>query len=167
MLWWWKLQLESPDGVTRQQAIEELTTSLGNRDETRQRNAAKLLATIGHPRAVNWALNNTSNERCAEWSMWLLNQIVAGFAHAVEPESLRAIAELADPMQKTAAAPLGPNGKPRPGIWETYRCINCTELRQKAAMEIQRREYAEAQWRKADEAVQERRSSLGVIRKSA
>jgi hypothetical protein len=49
MLWWKKLQLNSPDGATRQQAIDELTLSLEHRTGDHQQKAAAMLGAIGHP----------------------------------------------------------------------------------------------------------------------
>jgi len=170
MLWWWKLQLDSPDGATRQQAIDELAGSLEHRSYDRQRNAANLLATIGHPLAVRWSLKYVGHKECAELCARLLEGMVDQFTHVVETESLREIAALSDPLQKITAPQLSPGEKRIPSTWETLRAIDCSNLRQKAEAELKRRDEAEAQWQKADEELkQTRQASLVLIkgRKSA
>jgi hypothetical protein len=166
MLWWWKSQLESPDGATRQRAIEELAASLGHRSEDRQQNAAKLLATIGHPLAVTWSLNHIDQRDRAEWSVRLLEQVVTGFPHAVEAASLQAMTKVIDPLQKKPAPTATPGGRPLPNNWECYCVVDCSNLRQKAEAELQRRAQAEAEWRKADEEVkQQRQTGLAIVRR--
>jgi hypothetical protein len=170
MLWWWKLQLESPEGATRQQAIDELAGSLDHRSHDRQRNAAKLLATIGHPLAVRWSLKHMAQRECAEWCVRLLEGIVDNFTHDVESATLRDIAALSDPLQKVAAGQATPGEKRIPSTWETYRAIDCSKLRGKAEAELKRRAEAEAQWQKADDELkQTRQASLVLVkgRKSA
>jgi hypothetical protein len=169
MLWWWKSQLESPDGVTRQRAIEELAASLEHRSEDRQRNAAKLLATIGHPLAVTWSLKHVANRDRAESSVRLLEQIVINFPHAVENDSLEAITKVIDPLQKKPAFSATPGGRALPDSWECYCVVDCSQLRQKAEAELERRAKAEAEWRKADEEVKQQRKTalILVARRSA
>jgi hypothetical protein len=151
MLWWKRLQLNSPDGVTRQLAIDELTLSLEHRSADHQRKAAGMLAAIGHPSAVRWALQSVNNREAAEATVRLLEQIVSDYSHSVVTESLRMIAELADPLQRIAAPPTIMGRKQYPANWENYRAVNCSALRQKAQAELKRRAEAEAQWRAADE----------------
>jgi len=151
MFWWRKLQLNSPDGATRQRAIDELTSTLEHRSEDHQRKAAAMLAAIGHPSAVRWALGSVTNRDSAESSVRLLEQIVSDFSHAVETEGLHSITALEDPLQKIAAPPMTMGGRQHPASWENYRAVNCSALRQKAEAELQRRAEAEAQWREADE----------------
>jgi hypothetical protein len=164
MLWWWKLQLESPDGATRQQAIDELAASLEHRSEDRQRNAANLLATIGHPLAVSWSLKYLAQRERAEWSVRLLEQIVTNFSHSVETGTLQSIAALMDPLQKNPAPIATPGGRPLRAGWEYYRVVDCSKLRQKADAELQRRAHAESKWRKADaELKQQRKTALVLV----
>jgi hypothetical protein len=163
MLWWWKSQLESPDGATRQQAIEELTATLGHRSEDRQCNAAKLLATIGHPLAVTWALKHIGQRDRAEWSVRLLEQVVTDFPDAVETESLQSMTTIVDPLQKKPAPSIGPGGRPLPETWECYCVVNCSNLRQRAETELQRRAQAESEWRKADEEIKQQRKTTLVL----
>ena len=151
MLWWKKLQLNSPDGATRQRAIDELTLSLEHSSANHQRKAAAMLAAIGHPSAVRWALESVTHRENAESSARLLEQIVSDYSHSVVTESLRIIAELPDPLQRIAAPPATMNGRMHPASWENYRAVNCSALREKAQAELQRRAEAEAQWRRADE----------------
>lgn len=166
MLWWWKSQLESPDGVTRQRAIEELAASLEHRSEDRQQNAAKLLATIGHPLAVTWSLKHIDKRDRAESSVRMLEQVVTEFPHAVEAESLQAMTKVIDPLQKKPAPAVTPGGRQLPDSWECYCVVNCSNLRQKAEAELQRRSQAEAEWRKADEEVkQQRQTALTIVRR--
>jgi hypothetical protein len=161
MFWWRKLQLNSPDGATRQRAIDELTSSLEHRSEEHRRKAAAMLAAIGHPSAVQWVLRSVTNREVAESSVRLLEQIVSDFSHAVEVESLRSIAELADPLQRIAAPPTTMSGGQHPANWENYRAVNCSALREKAQAELQRRAEAEAQWRQADE--KQKRQPAAVV----
>jgi hypothetical protein len=163
MLWWWKSQLESPDGATRQRAIEELAASLEHRSEDRQRNAAKLLATIGHPLAVAWSLKFIDKRDRSEWSVRLLEQVVTDFPHAVEAESLQAMTKVIDPLQKKPAPAATPGGRQLPASWECYCVVDCTQLRQKAEAELQRRAKAEAEWRKADEEVKQQRKTALIL----
>jgi hypothetical protein len=151
MLWWKKLQLNSPDGATRQRAIDELTLSLEHHSADHQRKAAGMLAAIGHPSAVRWALESVTHRETAESSARLLEQIVSDYSHSVVTESLRMIAELPDPLQRIAAPPKTIGGRQHPASWDHYRAVNCSALREKAQAELQRRAYAEAQWREADE----------------
>jgi hypothetical protein len=151
MLWWKKLQLNSPDGATRQRAIEELTLSLEHGSADHQQKAAAMLAAIGHPSAVRWALQSVTHREVAESSARLLEQIVSDYSHSVVTESLRMIAELPDPLQKIVAPPATMGGRLHPASWENYRAVNCSALREKAQAELQRRAQAEAQWRRADE----------------
>lgn len=151
MIWWRKLQLNSPDGATRQRAIDELTSLLEHRNYERQQKAATLLAAIGHPSAVRWALGCVTNRDAAESSVRLLEQIVSDFSHAVEAESLQSIAALDDPLQRIETPPMTMGGRQHPGNWENYRAVNCSTLREKAEVELFRRAEAEAQWRQADE----------------
>jgi len=151
MLWLKKLQLNSPDGATRQRAIDELTLSLEHRSADHQRKAAGMLAAIGHPSAVRWALESVTHHEAAESSARLLEQIVSDYSHSVVTESLRMIAELPDPLQRIAAPPTSLGGRQHPDSWENYRAVNCSALRQKAQAELKRRAEAEAQWRAADE----------------
>jgi hypothetical protein len=168
MLWWWKSQLESPDGETRQRAIEELTASLEHRSEERQQNAAKLLATIGHPLAVSWSLKQIDKRDRAEWSIRMLEQVVTEFPHAVQGESLQSMTKVIDPLQKKPAPAATPGGRQLPKNWECYCVVDCSNLRQKAEAELQRRANAEAEWRKADEAAQQqRKTALVLVRRSA
>ena len=151
MLWWKKLQLNSPDGATRQRAIDELTLSLEHSSANHQRKAAAMLAAIGHPSAARWALRSAANRDAAESSVHLLDQIVSDFSHAMEADSLLSIAELDDPLQRITAPPATMGGRMHPASWENYRAVNCSALREKAQAELQRRAEAEAQWRRADE----------------
>ena len=151
MLWWRKLQLNSPDGATRQRAIDDLILLLEDRRVDRQRKAATLLATIGHPSAVRWALGCVTHRDSAESSVRLLEQIVSDFSHSVESESLQSIAALDDPLQRIESPPMTMGGRQHPGNWENYRAVNCAALREKAEAELIRRFEAEAQWREADE----------------
>ena len=151
MLWWRKLQLNSPDGATRQRAIDELILLLDQRSRDDQRKAATLLAAIGHPSAVRWALGGVTNRDSAESSVRLLEQIVRDFSHAVEAESLHCIAALDDPLQRIEAPPMTIGGRQHPASWENYRAVNCSALREKAEAELHRRAEAEARWREADE----------------
>ena len=151
MLWWRKLQLNSPDGATRQRAIDELTSSLEHPSADRQQKAAGLLANIGHPSAVRWALGCVTNRDSAESTVRMLEQIVNDFSHTIETESLQSMAVLDDPLQKIAAPPATMGGRQHPGNWENYRAVNCSALREKAEAELLRRYEAEVQWRRADE----------------
>jgi hypothetical protein len=161
MLWWKKLQLNSPDGATRQRAIDELTLSLEHGSEHHQRKAAAMLANIGHPSAVRWALGSVTNRDSAESSVRLLEQIVSDFSHSVEAESLYSIAELDDPLQRIASPPATMGGRQHPANWENYRAVNCSALREKAKAELQRRAEAEAQWRAAEE--EQKRQPAAVV----
>jgi hypothetical protein len=163
MLWWWKSQLESPDGDTRQRAIEELAASLEHRSEDRQQNAAKLLATIGHPLAVTWSLKHINHRDRAESSVRLLEQVVTDFPHAVEAESLQSMITVIDPLQRKPAPAATPGGRQLPKSWECYCVVNCSNLRQKAEAELLRRAQAEAEWRKADEDVKQQRKTALVL----
>ena len=151
MLWWRKLQLNSPDGATRQRAIDELTSSLEHRSHDHQQKAAALLANIGHPSAVRWALGSVTNRDSAESSVRMLERIVSDFSHAVETESLQSMAALVDPLQRIAAPPTTMGGRQHPTNWENYCAINCSALRERAEAELRRRADAETQWREADE----------------
>ena len=151
MLWWRKLQLNSPDGAARQRAIDELTLSLEHASEDKQRKAAGLLANIGHPSAVRWALGCVTNRDAAESSVRMLEQIVSDFSHAIEAESLNSMAALDDPLQRVAARPMTMGGRQHPGNWESFRAVNCSALREMAEAELLRRYEAEVQWRRADE----------------
>lgn len=151
MLWWKKLQLNSPDGATRQRAIDGLTLSLEHGSEGHQRKAALMLAAIGHPSAVGWALQSVANRDAAESNVRLLDQIVSNFSHSLTTQSLYDIAELADPLQRIPAPPATMDGRQHPANWQNYRAVNCSALREKAQAELQRRAEAEAQWREADE----------------
>jgi hypothetical protein len=151
MLWWWKLQFNSPDGATRQRAIDKFTSLLESGDEQHQQKAATVLATIGHPRAVRWALEGVTNRDCAESRVRILEQIIAGFPHAIQLESLERIAALDDPLQRISTPPVSFGGRHQLANWENYRAVNCSMLREKAEAELQRRWEAEAQWVKADE----------------
>jgi hypothetical protein len=161
VLWWQKLQLNSPDGATRQRAIDELTLSLDHSSEGHQRKAAAVLAAIGHPSAVTWALRSVTNRDSAEPSVRLLEQIISDFSPAVETESLLSIAALDDPLQRIAAPPTTMGGRQHPANWENYRAVNCAALREKAEAELQRRADAEAQWRKADE--EQKRQPAAIV----
>jgi hypothetical protein len=166
MLWWWKSQLESPDGATRQRAIEELAATLEHRSEDRQRNAAKLLATIGHPLAVSWSLKFIDDRERAEWSVRLLEQVLTNFPHAVENASLQTMTKLIDPLQKKPAPAATPGGRQLPSSWECYCVVDCSNLRQKAEAELRRREKAEKEWRRADEEIkQQRTTTLTIVRR--
>jgi hypothetical protein len=171
MLWWWKLQLESPEGATRQQAIEELAGYLEHRSFDRQRNAANLLASIGHPLAVRWSLQYVVHRECSESCARLLERMVDTFAHVVETESLKAIAALSDPLQKVNSPRPTPGQKRIPAAWETLRAIDCSSLRRKAAAELKRRADAESKWQKADEELKQTRQHATLVlvkgRKSA
>jgi hypothetical protein len=151
MLWWRKLQLNSPDGATRQRAIDALIALLEHRSEEHQRKAATLLASIGHPSAVGWALRCVTNRDSSESIVRLLDQIVSDFSHAVESERLQSIAALDDPLQRIETPPATMGGRQHPGNWENYRAVNCSALREKAEAELRRRAEVEAQWREADE----------------
>lgn len=151
MLWWRKLQLNSPDGATRQRAIDELTSLLEHRSDEQQRKAATLLAGLGHPSAVRWALRCVTKRDSAEFGVCLLEQIVSDFSHGVEAESLESIATLDDPLQRIESPPMAMGGRQHPGNWENYRAVNCATLREKAEAELLRRAEAEAKWREADE----------------
>ena len=168
MLWWWKSQLESPDGETRQRAIEELAASLEHRSEDRQQGAAKLLATIGHPLAVTWSLKHIDKRDRAEWSVRMLEQVLTQFPHAVEAASLLSLTKVIDPLQKKPAPAATPGGRQLPNSWECYCVVDCSSLRQKADAELRRRTQTEAEWRKADEDVkQQRKTALILVRRSA
>jgi hypothetical protein len=161
MLWWRKLQLNSPDGATRQRAIDDLILLLEHRSEDRQRKAAALLATIGHPSAVRWALRCVTNRDSAESSVRLLEQIVNDFSHAVASESLQNIAALDDPLQRMETPPTTMGGRQHPTNWENYRAVNCSALREKAEAELLRRAEAETQWLEADE--KQKRQPAAVV----
>ena len=151
MLWWWKLQFNSPDGATRQRAIDKFTSLLEHGDEDRQQKAAAVLATLGHPLAVRWALAGVTNRDCAESRVRILEQIIADFPHAMQLEILERIAELDDPLQKISTPPVSVGGKYQLANWENYRAVNCSGLREKADAELLRRWEAEVQWLAADE----------------
>jgi len=151
MFWWLKSQLNSPDGVRRQKAIKKLCALLEHGSEVQQHKAATLLATIGHPSGVRYALQHVANRDCAEFAVRLLEQIISGFANAVETDSLERLATLDDPLQKIATPPMTMGGRQLPANWENYRAMNCSALREKAEAELQRRVEAEAAWRAADE----------------
>jgi hypothetical protein len=151
MLWWWKLQFNSPDGATRQRAIEKFTCLLADSSEARQQKAAELLATIGHPLAVRWALEGLTDRDCAESRVRMLEQMVTEFSREIETGILERIAELDDPLQKISTPPASIGGRHQLANWENYRAINCSTLRQKAEAELVRRWEAEAQWLAADE----------------
>lgn len=161
MLWWRKLQLNSPDGATRQRAIDELIALLQHRSEEHQRRAATLLASIGHPSAVRWALGGVTNRNSAESSVRLLEQIVSDFSHGVETEILQSMAALDDPLQRIETPPMTMGGRQHPAGWENYRAVDCSALREKAEAELLRRAEAEAQWREADE--KQKRQPAAVV----
>jgi hypothetical protein len=161
MLWWRKLQLNSPDGATRQRAIDELIALLQHRSEEHQRKAATLLAAIGHPSALRWGLRCVTNRDSAESSVHLLEQIVSDFCHAIESESLQNIAALDDPLQRIETPPTTMGGRQHPASWENYRAVDCSALREKAEAELLRRAEAEAQWREADE--KQKRQPAAVV----
>jgi hypothetical protein len=163
MIWWWKSQLDSPDGVTRNRAIAKLVDTLDHPSEDRRRKAIKLLAGIGHQEVVRWSLTQVSNRESAGFGVCLLQEIVTDFPHAIEREHLQTVAELEDPMEKLSTPPLSWAGKPMPAGWENLRTVDCSELRQKATAELQRREAAEAKWRKADEERKQQRTKLEVV----
>ena len=164
MIWWWKSQLDSPDGATRNRAIAKLVNSLDHPSEDRRRKAIRLLAGIGHQEVVRWSLKQVTNRESAGFGVGLLTQIVTDFPHAIESESLQSIAELADPMEKLSTPPLNWSGKPLPAGWENLRTVDCSELRHKATAELQRREAAEAKWRKADDELKQQRTKLEVVK---
>lgn len=151
MLWWRKLQFNSPDGATRQRAIDQFISWLEHKDEARQAKAAALLATIGHPAVVRWALAGLKSRDYAESRVRILEQIAGEFPHQMETGNLRAVAELVDPLQKIAAPPMSFGGRHQLAKWENYRAVNCSTLREKAEDELARRAEAEAQWAAADE----------------
>ena len=124
------------DRRTRQRAISALVDALNGSDST---NAATKLATIGHPGVVRWLLDKVRDRRCSEWSAQLLERIVTDFSYSLETESLRAMADLADPLQTIADPPRNWAGEPLPSYWENYRSIDCSALRRIAATELQRR----------------------------
>ena len=165
MLWWKKLQLNSPDGATRQRAIDELTSLLEHGRADHQRKAAAILAAIGHPSAVRWALESVTDPAAAESNVHLLEQIVCDYSHSVITQSLRVIAELPDPLQRIAAPPITVGGRQRPANWENYRAVNCSALREKAQAELQRRANAEAQWREADEKQKRQPAAITVAKR--
>ena len=151
MLWWWKLEFNSPDGATRQRAIDKFISLLRQGDEQRQQQAAAVLATIGHPLAVKWALEGLTNRDHAEFRVRLLQQVTDDFSHALEVDSLERIAALDDPLQKISAPPVSFGGRHQLANWENYRAVNCSTLREQAKAELHRRSEAEAQWLAADE----------------
>ena len=163
MIWWWKSQLDSPDGAIRNRAIAKLVDTLDHPSEDRRRKAIQLLAGIGHQAVVTWSLKQVTNRESAGFGVGLLTQVVTDFPHAVEIESLQVIAELHDPMEKLSAPPLNWAGKPMPAGWENLRTVDCSELRNKATAELLRREAAEAKWRKADEERKQERTKLEVV----
>jgi len=168
MLWWRKLQLNSPDGATRQRAIDELTLLLEHGSEDQQRKAATLLAAIGHPSAVRWALRCVTNRDFAEFSAGMLEQVISNFSHGVESASLESIAMLDDPLQRIETPPMTIGGKQHPANWENYRAVNCALLREKAEAELLRRAEAEAKWREADEKQKPQPAALvSIDRRSA
>jgi hypothetical protein len=164
MFWWLKLRLNSPDGVVHQRVVNKLCALLEHHSEDQQHKAAVLLATIGHPSAVRCALQYVTNRDCAELGVRLLEQIITDFPNAVEADSLERLAALDDPLQKIATPPLTWGGRQYPANWENYRAVNCSALREKAAVELQRRAEAEAQWRAADEEErQKRQATIPVV----
>lgn len=163
MLWWWKLQFNSPDGATRQRAIDKFTSLLERGDEDRQQKAAAVLATIGHPVAVQWALAGVTSRDCAESRVRILEQIIADFPQDMQLESLERIAALDDPLQKISAPPASFGGRHQLANWENYRAVNCSMLREKAEAELHRRWEAEAQWLKADEERKHQPAALQTV----
>jgi len=163
MLWWSKLQFNSPDGATRQRAIDKFMSLLESGDQEHQEKAAAVLATIGHPSAVRWALEGVTNRDCAESRVRILEQVIADFPHAMHLESLERIAALDDPLQKISAPPVSIGGRHRLANWENYRAVNCSMLREKAEAELQRRWEAEAQWAKADEERKKQPAALQTV----
>jgi hypothetical protein len=79
MIWWWKSQLDSPDGATRNRAIAKLVTSLDHPSEDRRRKAIQLLAGIGHQEVVRWSLKQLTNRESAGFGVGLLTQVVTDF----------------------------------------------------------------------------------------
>jgi len=134
--WRRKPKLYAPDGATRLRAVSELLEALEGPDGA---DAATMLATIGHPRAVRWLLERTNERACAQWSVQLLECVLADFSASMEFESLCALADLADPLQTIAEPPTNWAGKKLPACWENYRSVDCSALRQKAETELQRR----------------------------
>lgn len=120
-----------------------------------------MLAALGHPAAVRWALRSVTNRDSAESSVHLLEQVVGDFSHGLETESLESMATLDDPLQRIDAAPTTMGGRQHPANWENYRAINCSALREKAQAELLRRAEAEAKWHAADEE-QKRQPTAGV-----
>ena len=167
MLWWWKLKFKSPDGATRKRAIQELTALLHHRSEKRQRKAAALLATIGHPQAVRWALDSLTRRDHAEWCAGLLDQIMTVLPHSVEAESLLSIAEVDDPLQEISTPPESMGGRQLPGSWENYRSVNCSKLRAKAELELERRAEVAARWRAKEEEQKRQATQPPATRRSA
>jgi len=165
MIWWWKSQLDSPDGATRNRAIAKLVDTLDHPSEDRRRKAIKLLAGIGHQEVVRWSLKQITNRESAGFGVGLLTQVVTDFPHAIDSEHLQAVAEIADPMEKLSAPPLNWAGKPLPAGWENLRTVDCSELREKATAELQRRDAAETKWRRADEERKQERTKLEVVAK--
>jgi hypothetical protein len=157
--WRLKLRLNSPDGVTRQEAIHQPGALLEHRREGHQQRAAALLAKIGHPLAVRWALQCVTNRDSAELSAGLLEQIITDFPNAVEPDCLERLAMFDDPLQRIATPPVSMGGRQHPANWENYRAVNCSALREKARAELQRRAEAEAQWRAVDEDEKQKRQA--------
>jgi hypothetical protein len=148
LFWLKKPNPQTTDRITRQRAISALVDALNGSDST---DAAAKLATIGHPGVVRWLLEKVRHRASAEWSVQLLERIVTDFSSSLETESLRALADLADPLQTIADPPRNWAGKPLPSYWENYRSIDCSALRNITAAELQRREAAEIERDKAAE----------------
>jgi hypothetical protein len=157
MIWWWKSQLDSPDGATRNRAIAKLVASLDHPSDDRRNKALQLLAGVGHQQVVDWSMKQLTNRERAGFAVNLLTQIMTDFPHAMESEHLQTISELADPMEKLSTPARNWAGKRLPADWANLRAVDCSELRQKATAELQRREAAEAKWRRADEERKQRR----------
>jgi HEAT repeat protein len=167
MIWWWKSQLDSPDGATRNRAIAQFVELLDHPNHDRRHKALKLLAGIGHHQVVDWSMKQVSNRESAGLAVGLLTQIMTDFPHAMESEHLQTISELADPMEKLSTPPLNWAGKPLSSDWHNLRTVDCSELRQKATAELQRREAAEAKWRRADEERKQRRQEQMEVGKTS
>src|SRR6185295_16797300 len=99
LFWLRKPNPYTTDKATRQRTVAALVDALNGSDSI---DAANKLATIGHPGVVRWLLEKVRDRACAEWSVQLLERIVTDFSCSLETESLRALADLHDPLQTLA-----------------------------------------------------------------
>lgn len=126
---------------TRRRAIHRLLGTLDSNHPDRQRRAAKLLASIGHPIAVRWLLRNSTNREWGEWTVTQLQGVLSLFPDSVETQDLRTLADFGPVLQRTQPKTQTNRsaGFRVPKTWLTYRTIDCSEVQRLAKEELRRR----------------------------